>query len=502
MRNIRNWIAVIVLFAVVFALYSTALKLNFLYHDDYIIIKAGLMPPAKYFLGDWTGIKGMNSLYRPLIVVSGIIDRTIWGLNPFGYHLSNLIYHSINAAMVFLIGSLAVGNFSFAFVSALLFAILPINSEAVNWIACRCDLIATLFYLVSFYFYLRYSKEKHAWLLAASIAGFVLSLLSKESAITLPVMILCYEWVNGDLKKGLRSLVIFASLYVPYFAIRFLSLGTFIGGYKLPLAESIVKAFLGPLRIFQLVFLPFVQDDLLLYFVLMPLIVVCMTAILVLYILKGKPGRFFYFSALWVVVGLLPVLNILSIGFDFRGARLWYLPSAGIAWILAYPVFVGAGKLNRALDRPIKLAFFLFVIYSAIFLIVINRDWTIASDMTRHVRAEAIRRVEALPRGSTVYFWNIPDNYKGCYVGMPYLEEPFYKTDRKIWGYQTWTTDVSEVPGPLASKDFHYMYDMSTGKFEQVSYGYVRSHALPVLTDPWINKKKFIRFLQVLNRHG
>jgi protein O-mannosyl-transferase len=490
-------LAAIILAVAVFAFYSSALKLNFLYGDDYIIIKASQLNPAQYYLGNWTGGRGAGGLYRPIVISSVKLDNLLWGIDPFGYHLSNVIFHAVSAFFVFLIAYFILDNFMFALGSGALFAVLPLNAEAVNWICCRCDLIATMFYLAAFYFYLLFSKRGGRPWLPLSIFFFILSLGSKESALTLPLIIYIYEYLSGQLKKREGVIAAYFSVLIPYFIVRYISLGTFFGGYKVKVLGAIAHAVFGYLRTFQLVALPFTQERLLLYFILMPLIILAFLVCMFQYIRKYKPSGIFYLFLLWPLITLLPAAHLLSVGFDFRGARWWYLPSAGISWLIAYFAFVESYGSNKKLAAACKVAFLVFLVYCCFFLVQINKVWTQASDMTRAIRAEAVKMIERHPKGSKICFWNIPDNYKGCYVGMPFLEPPFFDSKWTIMGYQGDYLYYSDI-----SKRFdidgcdNYVYDASAERFKKVSASYIKKNNVQRVTDDYNNAKRFRSFLK------
>ncbi|MBI3611510.1 MAG: tetratricopeptide repeat protein [Nitrospirae bacterium] len=128
--------------------------------------------------------------YRPLITWSYNLDRAIWGLNPFGFHLSVYLAHALAVLFVYFIAVSFLRLYQYpkekgiALVTASLFAVHPIHSEAVAWISGRNDVFMALFLLVAFYAYLRYRQGTAAWVALPVFAlGAVLGLLSKETAI-------------------------------------------------------------------------------------------------------------------------------------------------------------------------------------------------------------------------------------------------------------------------------------------------------------------------------
>ena len=128
-------------------------------------------------------------LYRPLVIATFAVDYALWGNNPFGFHLANLLINVANAALVLLLLAMLFGNqlrpLQLA-LAALLFVFHPIHTEAVNMVVGRTELLATMFGLLTFIFYLR-CWQKTAFL------TFFLALLSKEIAVTIPIMIFLYE---------------------------------------------------------------------------------------------------------------------------------------------------------------------------------------------------------------------------------------------------------------------------------------------------------------------
>jgi len=150
--------------------------------------------------------------YRPVRMISYAADYTlnkmVWrhfgkyegdddGLNPLGYHLSNIAYHMVTSFLVFLVIYKLLANYRIAFLAASLFALHPVHTDSVSYLAGRRDILFTLFYLAGFYFFLCYRKTRKSTFIIASFLAYLLSLGSKEMAVTLPVLFLCYDLVEG-----------------------------------------------------------------------------------------------------------------------------------------------------------------------------------------------------------------------------------------------------------------------------------------------------------------
>ncbi|MEK7562852.1 MAG: hypothetical protein AAB544_00465, partial [Patescibacteria group bacterium] len=160
-------------------------------------------------------------LYIPLTFVSFQINYVLGGLSPFGFHLGNVLLHAANAILVFFLVSLLTNAKSIkhkgksplyfllcAFCSpagivAMLFAVHPLHTETVVWIAGRKDLLFAFFYLLTLVTYLREREGEHrsAWYWGSVLCG-LLALLSKATAMTLPMALLLIDWFISVAEDG------------------------------------------------------------------------------------------------------------------------------------------------------------------------------------------------------------------------------------------------------------------------------------------------------------
>ncbi len=164
-------------------------------------------------------------LYIPLTFLSYQVDYAVWGMHPFGFHLTNLVLHALNAVLVFWLMTLLLGRFQrtnsrkysdsspqvpvprsqspIPLLVALLWAVHPLNVEAVAWASARKDVLSTFFFLGSLCCYLRWSAVesrgfplRKVWYWSSLIA-FLLGLLSKVMVLTLPVVLLLFDVWQG-----------------------------------------------------------------------------------------------------------------------------------------------------------------------------------------------------------------------------------------------------------------------------------------------------------------
>ncbi len=134
--------------------------------------------------------------YVPLPLLTFAVEYNFWGLNPLPYHITNLLLHLLGTFLVFQILCKLRIKTSFAAVAALLYGIHPMGVESVAWATERKDVLYTAFYFGSILLYLNYiqSEAKKKLLLLFSIGLFVLSLLSKIQAVSLPLVLISIDF--------------------------------------------------------------------------------------------------------------------------------------------------------------------------------------------------------------------------------------------------------------------------------------------------------------------
>lgn len=151
-------------------------------------------------------------LYVPMTLLSYQIEYTIAGLHPFLYHLDNLLLHLGSVVLVFGILRRLTGHDDAALFVAGMFALHPLQAEAVSWAAARKDLLSGFLALLSLWMFLRYRDTGSTRFYWWSCGIFALALLSKVSVILLPFSIILLDGLSGDFRwrKGLREFGPFA----------------------------------------------------------------------------------------------------------------------------------------------------------------------------------------------------------------------------------------------------------------------------------------------------
>ena len=175
---------VLLVFAVGVLLYINTLQHGFVF-DDVTLISQN--PQVKNLV--WGEILSRNG-YRPIRTLTYALNYAWGGLDPFGYHLFNIVLHGINAALVYLLFQLWTGTRFLATAGALLFAAHPVQTAAVAYVSGRKDLLATFFLLLAVYCFQLYRDRNRRFFLSIALVGFVLGFFSKEVAVVFPALII------------------------------------------------------------------------------------------------------------------------------------------------------------------------------------------------------------------------------------------------------------------------------------------------------------------------
>ena len=145
-------------------------------------------------------------MYRPLLLVTYALNHALVGYEAWGFTLVNLLLHAACTVLVWALARHLLDNPRLALVSGLLFAVHPLAAEPVNYVSSRSESLAALFYLAAFLCYVRRPTAGPCY---PSLLFFALGLLSKSTALTLPLVLILYDYVRGRLGRGagLRSVL-------------------------------------------------------------------------------------------------------------------------------------------------------------------------------------------------------------------------------------------------------------------------------------------------------
>jgi protein O-mannosyl-transferase len=208
-----------------------------------------------------------DSYFRPLFTSLFTINYAIFGTEPWGWHLVNVIIHAGVTALVFFVIRAVTERKRTGLIAASLFAVHPIHAESVAWVSGVTDPLMSLFVLSAFYFYVRHRKRSGWQYLALAVLLYFFGLLSKETAIALlPVIAWCeLFWIPGSLSFKQRTVRLawlgglFSLPTVIYFLMRAHALGSvfFGGSARNPLGPILKTIPLVVLKYLSLAFIPY-----------------------------------------------------------------------------------------------------------------------------------------------------------------------------------------------------------------------------------------------------
>jgi len=172
-----------------------ALENGFVNFDDglYVTDSAWLHEGLTWRSARWAFEHFYASNWHPLTVLSHMLDRELFGLDPRGHHLTSIVLHAVNCALLFAVLAAATGAPWRSAFAALLFALHPLRVESVAWVSERKDVLSAFFALLALAAYVRWTRRRSSRSYLAIVGCFALSLMSKAMAITLPLALLLLD---------------------------------------------------------------------------------------------------------------------------------------------------------------------------------------------------------------------------------------------------------------------------------------------------------------------
>jgi hypothetical protein len=339
------WSALLVLSAVTIAVYCVSFFNGFVWDDEFIIVKN----PAIGRMTDITDLllspDVVKPYYRPLNRATYLLDYWLFGMNPSPFHAINIMIHLLNVFLVYLVCCKVTTDRVSAFITALIFAVHPINTESVNFISARNNLLSLLFSLASFLLFLRGKERWRGWSFFSAIL-FLFGLLCKETALMMLVVIAFYSFsllsprLLAELRKWVFSLLPYLVCVGGYLLLRSYALRGIMGTG--PLADGLagrlaqnyyiipdyLRLFLFPfnLTIFHTVPKAGILES--------PVFLLGWAAIMALiWLMVRWHNRAAIFGLLWVAVNYIPISNIIPIPSWPMAERYMYIPAAGLCLI-------------------------------------------------------------------------------------------------------------------------------------------------------------------------
>ena len=307
----------------------------------------------------WAFTHSHAANWHPVTWISHMLDCQLYGLNPAGHHLTNVLLHTAAAILLFLVLRQMTGSlWRSAFVAAV-FAIHPLRVESVAWVAERKDVLSGLFFMLTVWAYVRYVRERTPARYAITLLLFAAGLMCKPILVTLPFVLLLLDYWPLNrfaaardrnekffqisrrlILEKLPLLALAAASGVATLLAQKGSLQTFVG---IPLSLRVANAFASYAAYLRQMFwpvdlavlYPFTSRDIVALGALSFALLLAISA--AVFFLRSR--RYLVTGWLWYLVMLGPVIGIIQVGNQARADRYTYLPQIGlyilVTWLAA-----------------------------------------------------------------------------------------------------------------------------------------------------------------------
>jgi Flp pilus assembly protein TadD len=339
----------VLLAAAALAVFWGALGCDFVNYDDptYITSNADAQHGLTRAGVVWAFETGAASNWHPLTWLSHMADVQFFGLKPAGHHLTSVLLHAANAALLFLILNAMTGALWRSAVVAALFALHPLRVESVVWVSERKDVLSTLFWMLTVWTYFKFQTSKFKSCYAAAVACFACGLMAKPMLVTLPFVLLLLDY--WPLGRGMRWGLVIEK--IPFFILAAASsVVTFVAQRRggavsplsgLPLPARIGNALVSYVRYLGKIFWPSGLS------VLYPhpghwlvwqvagaaLLLAAITACV---IWRGRAQPYLAVGWFWFLGMLAPTIGLVQVGIQSMADRYSYLPMAGVAIMVVW----------------------------------------------------------------------------------------------------------------------------------------------------------------------
>ncbi len=418
------------------------------------------------FTGNYMQIAGM-SVYRPTLLLTLVLDYLVWHANAAGYYATNLLYLFGDSVLLYAVVAQLGRRWEpwrarlASFGAAALFVASPLHCESVSWVVGRVDAACCFYYLASLLCFLRSrSSVRLGWRIGGLVL-FALSITVKEMAIGLPALLFVIGFFCPDEMNSLRvrlrdrfhaawkmSSWMWGATAV-YFVIRFLTLGTLLGGYTGSIGatqgENALARWLD-IDTLHRIFFPFAHDVFSNPTSYSQCLLLCygvFGSLLLFRALSGPmPWRLLMFAGLWTLTTLAPIYKLWGIGYNLEGARFCFFlsvaVSAAIPLLLLAPGSVLPIQVQRRIDAIIVGVLMLTTLILAKTTYSTNLAWVHAGKEVRFVAQSASKLDAQYNDERRMMLLGVPKEHVGAHMilngdtlkmllGRPLVEREFWQ---------------------------------------------------------------------------
>ncbi len=342
------------------ALYGQTLSHGFLSYDDglYVFENSHVQAGLNWNNMGWAFTTPAANYVHPLTWISHMLDCQLYGLQPWGHHLTSLVIHALNAVLLFLVLARLTGRRWPSALVAFLFAVHPLHVESVAWIAERKGVLSMLFWTAALGAYGWYRRRPGVVRYLAVTMMFLLGLMSKPMVVTLPfVLLLLDAWPLGRIdfsaswRDAVRGLVRPIGEKFPLFLLTAVFCATTVimqlngknldFGDKIPFTARCANAVV----VYVIYLLKTIWPQNLAVYYPHPLIrppwqvagaSAILAAITLACLLQARRRPHLIVGWLWYVGTLVPVIELVQIGSFSHADRYTYIPLVGIFIMAAW----------------------------------------------------------------------------------------------------------------------------------------------------------------------
>jgi Tfp pilus assembly protein PilF len=350
-KYLAPWVIGVALAVITIAVFCRVATFDFITYDDpaYVTanpqVQAGLS--VKNFVWAFTSSRAYN--WHPLTWLSLMLDSELFGLNAGGFHITNLLLHTANTVLLFIVLSrMTEALWSSAFVAAA-FALHPLHVQSVAWIAERKDVLSTLFWLLTMLFYVRYAERSSIGRYVLALFVFILGLMAKPMLVTLPFILLLVDYWPLKRKCSFRKLLFEKLPFV--FLAGVSSVITFViqsrsgavkNVVKFPFDIRVINAVVSYIQYILKMFWPvnlsvfYPHPGRSLHFSDAIIPTLLLVAATVLTIRFARTRGYLLFGWLWYICTLIPVIGLVQVGDQAMADRYTYVPLIGLFIMIAW----------------------------------------------------------------------------------------------------------------------------------------------------------------------
>ncbi len=363
------------------AIYANSLDCKFVWDDKPVIrdnprIRQWRNIPKIFtepVMAGW-GERGVH--YRPLKMFMHMVNYKLWGLDVRGHHLTNVLLHILAALSLYWLVSILFGDRLLSLITGVIFLVHPVQVESVTYLSDISDMLSGLFIFSCLALYIKLSKLETMARHIAVMLCCILALLSKESGIVLPLLMIVYHY-TFRVKLNIRAFLPVTGCVVIYLLLRS---GAVLGGAPwistVPMRiPGVFAAVAGYMRLILLPFGLHMDYGDRLFALNEPVVLSGIAITLSLFyaaLKKRKTLPLLSFSILWFFAALLPVSGIYPNKF-YMAEHFLYIPIAGFALVLAYAIkrLAVSGKLKV----PAIMTAATFCVFFSVLTVKQNEYW-------------------------------------------------------------------------------------------------------------------------------